>query len=107
MDDKQHAAFTNGEAKIARTIGGAFTTFDGWATGKTLELVPDKKIVQEWRASDWPENSLSTITLELSPVAEGTVVQFTQINVPSSFAKSIAKGWKEFYWEPLQDFFHE
>lgn len=103
MDTKKHASFTNGEARIDRKIGGAFTTFDGWATGTTLELVPDRKIVQLWRASDWPEGHFSKITVLLAKAPKGTKVMFSQTDLPTSFAKSIAKGWKEFYWEPMRE----
>ena len=102
MDSEKHASFTNGEAKIDRQVGGAFTTFDGWATGKTLELVPDKKIVQLWRAEEWPAGHFSTITVLLAPAPTGTAVTFTQTDIPSTFAKGVTKGWQDFYWTPIQ-----
>jgi len=52
MDSKKHAAFTGGKATISRKVGGKFSVFDEYAEGENLELVPDKKIVQSWRASD-------------------------------------------------------
>ncbi|MGZ5502718.1 MAG: SRPBCC domain-containing protein [Halobacteriota archaeon] len=42
-----------------------FSSFDGWASGTTLELIPDKKIMQKWRAAEWPEGHYSTVTFEL------------------------------------------
>ncbi|MBI4426822.1 MAG: SRPBCC domain-containing protein [Candidatus Kerfeldbacteria bacterium] len=65
MDEKQHASFSGGEASISQKVGGAFSTFDGWASGKNVELIPDKKIVQTWRADDWPAGHYSTITIKL------------------------------------------
>ena len=102
MDEKQHAALTKGEARISRHIGGAFTTFDGWASGKQVELVPDKKIVQSWRAEDWPAGTVSMCTYTLSEVKDGTRIQFIQTDVPKAFVKSVAKGWNDFYWRPLK-----
>ena len=49
MDAKKHAAFTGGAARISRKVGGAFSVFDNYATGKNVELVKDKRIVQEGR----------------------------------------------------------
>ena len=58
MDSKKHAEFTHSPAIIDRKVGGEFITFDGWASGTTLELIPDKKIEQKWRAADWPARLL-------------------------------------------------
>ena len=59
MDSDKHSRFTGGKAHISRQIGGKFSTFDGYSEGVNIELVPDKKIVQSWRAGDWPEGHYS------------------------------------------------
>ncbi|MGZ4892297.1 MAG: SRPBCC domain-containing protein, partial [Halobacteriota archaeon] len=78
MDSKKHAEFTHSPAIIDRKVGGEFITFDGWASGTTLELIPDKKIEQKWRADDWPEGHYSTVTFELSVEGQETKLVFTQ-----------------------------
>lgn len=105
MDSKKHGELTGGEAKISPKVGGKFTVFDSYAEGKNLELVPDKKIVQTWRASDWEKGHYSTVTFEFSKTKTGTKVTFTQKDVPENQFKSISDGWKEFYWEPLKEMF--
>lgn len=65
MDSKKHTEFTHSPAVIRREVGGEFSTRDGWASGTTLELIPDTKIVQKWRAVDWPEGHYSMVTFEL------------------------------------------
>jgi len=77
MDSKKHAAFSSGAAKISRAIGGEMMAYDDYITGKNIELIPDKKIVQDWRAVDWPEGYFSRVTFELTPVPEGTRLDFT------------------------------
>ena len=57
--------------KISREVGGKFNTFDDYASGVNLELVPDEKIVQSWRASDWAEGQYSQATFALAKVAAG------------------------------------
>ena len=52
MDSRKHAAFTGGKAKISRAVGGKFSAYDNYIAGKNVDLVPDKKIVQDWRAVD-------------------------------------------------------
>lgn len=108
MDSKKHASFTGGEAKIGRTIGSSFSVFDGWATGTTLELIKDKKIVQGWRGADWLAGHFSIATFTLLPAKGGkTKLLFSQTNVPADLAKDVAKGWREFYWKPMKEFLGE
>lgn len=55
MDSKKHSRLTGGRAKISRTVGGKFRVYDGYIEGTNIELVRNKKIVQMWRGSDWPQ----------------------------------------------------
>jgi activator of HSP90 ATPase len=48
MDSNKHSEFTHSPAVIHMEVGGEFSAFDGWASGKTVELIPYKKIVQKW-----------------------------------------------------------
>jgi activator of HSP90 ATPase len=103
MDSKQHAEFTGGRAAISRKVGGKFTAFDGYARGVNLELVPDKKIVQTWRAEDWPEGHYSKATFTFTKVEGGTKLKFTQTRVPEDQYASISRGWRDYYWAPMKE----
>ena len=103
MDSKKHSEFTGGRAVISRKVGGKFTAYDGYAEGVNLELEPDKKIVQSWRASDWPEGLYSQVTFELKNAAGGTRLTFTQTGVPEEFADDVSRGWRDYYWAPLKE----
>ena len=103
MDEGKHAAFTGGKAIISRYAGGTFSTFDGYAEGITEELVADRKIVQTWRASDWPEGHYSRVTFELSQVPGGTRLAFTQEGVPEEHCERTEQGWRESYWTPMKE----
>ena len=102
MDSALHTKFTGSQAVISPRIGGKFSTFDGYAEGINLELVPGKKIVQTWRASDWPEGIHSNITFELKVIPAGTRLTFTQTGVPADQHEDVSQGWKDFYWTPLK-----
>ncbi len=102
MDSRQHSRFTGSKAVISRRVGGRFTAYDGYASGKNLELVPGKKIVQTWRASEWPRGQVSKVTFSLRKVRTGTRLTFRQTGVDSNQIASIKKGWVEFYWEPMK-----
>lgn len=105
MDAKQHAAFTGAAARIQPAVGGRFSVWDGYASGTTLELQPGRKIVQSWRASDWPIGQSSVVSMTLVKASTGTKLLFRQTGVPAEFAADVAQGWKEYYWTPLKAYF--
>ncbi|HEY5270710.1 MAG TPA: SRPBCC family protein [Anaerolineales bacterium] len=102
MDSKKHAAFTGGKARISRAVGGSMMAYDNYITGKNVELVPDKKIVQDWRAVDWPEGYFSRVTFEFTAVSEGTRLDFTHADVPEGTEEEFTQGWIDNYWEPMK-----
>lgn len=105
MDSKKHSDATCEGAEVSREVGGEFSVQSDYATGKNLELVPDKKIVQSWHASDWPEGHYSKVTFALSKDQKGTKLTFTQSDVPEEFCDDISQGWIDFYWEPMKKYF--
>jgi len=106
MDEKKHSAFTGAKAEIENKVGGNFSAWDGYIEGENLELVPGKKIVQKWRASDWAKGKYSTVTYELSPKSDGCQLTFTQVDIPDENFDEIEQGWTDFYWEHLKEWFN-
>ena len=103
MDSRKHAKFTGGKAGISRKIGGKFNACDGYIDGVNLELVPDKKIVQSWRGSDWPKGHHSKVTFSLKKLKNGTRLTFRQSGLPEKYYKDINQGWRDFYWKPMKE----
>ena len=104
MDSKKHAAFTGGKASISREVGGKYSAYDNYISGKNLELVPDEKIVQSWHAVDWAEGVFSTITFKLTPIPGGTRLDFTHADLPEGTEEECTQGWTDNYWEPMKVF---
>ena len=104
MDAKHHAAFTGDDANIRDEVGGTFSTYGGYSTGKNKELLPGKRIVQTWRAADWPEGVESNVTFDFEQHGDNAIIHFTQTNVPDEQSESIANGWHEYYWEPMRGY---
>ena len=102
MDSRKHSRFTGSKASISRKIGGKFTVYDGYIEGVNLELVPDEKIVQSWRGSDWAEGHYSRATFSLKKVEGGTRLTFTQTDVPEEQYEPISQGWRDYYWTPMK-----
>jgi activator of HSP90 ATPase len=105
MDSRQHQAFTGAPAKIDAKVGGRFTAWGPHLSGVNVELLKDKRIVQAWRAENWPAGHYSIATFDLKRVGSGTVLTFTQVGVPAKNRKSINEGWKTHYWQLLNKFF--
>lgn len=103
IDSKKHEEFTGDAAEISRKVGGIFSAYGGYCYGQNLELVKDKKIVQTWRATDWPEGHFSTVSFKFTKTKEGTRLSFSQKGIPQSEVKSVKKGWEDFYWKPLKE----
>jgi activator of HSP90 ATPase len=102
MDSAKHAAFSGESASISREVGGEFSAYSGYITGRNLKLIPDREIVQSWRAVDWPEGYFSTATIVLLPISGGTRLNFTHVNVPEGTEDEFTQGWIDNYWEPMR-----
>ncbi len=109
LDSKIHGEMINAHAVIDPNIGGMFSIWDDYLIGKTIELDPKSlKIVQEWRdtSTDWTEGHYSTITLQFTQAKDNqTKLIFTQKGVPEKHIESIEKGWEDYYWKPMQQYF--
>jgi activator of HSP90 ATPase len=88
-------------AEISREVGGAFTLFGGYITGRHVELVPSERIVQAWRTGGWPPGIYSIAKFELAEQGSGTKIAFDHTGFPKGEAEVLASGWKAHYWEPL------
>jgi activator of HSP90 ATPase len=103
MNSRKHAKFTGGPVSMSRKVDGKFKIYGGEIEGINLELVPDQKIVQSWRYSDWPEGHYSKITFLLKEIPKRTQLTFTQSGVPEEHYEDIAQGWRDYYWEPMKE----
>ncbi len=107
LDAKQFSAFSGVPAEIHREAGGAFSLFGGQITGRNVELVPDRRIVQAWRAASWPEGVYSIVRFELQAKGAGTRMVFDHTGFPPGLREHLASGWQEHYFGPLKKAFAE
>ena len=106
VDPKKHSEFTNSKATGKPVIGGKFTAWDGYISGRFLELEDGKRVVQEWTSTDFPDGyPPSRLELTFCIVPKGTEIVMVHSNVPKEIADDAADGWKEFYWDPLKKYF--
>jgi activator of HSP90 ATPase len=89
-------------AEISREVGGGFTLFGGYITGRQVELVPNERIVQAWRTGGWAPGVYSIAKFELVAQGSGTKIVFDHTGFPKGDAEVLASGWKAHYWEPIE-----
>ena len=106
VDPKKHAAFTGQSATGALKPGGRFSAGDGYITGKYLALEEGKRVLQEWKTTEWPRGYPPSL-LELTFKAKGkqTVLTMVHSKVPEEQTDYYSDGWKEFYWKPMKEYF--
>jgi activator of HSP90 ATPase len=83
--------------------GTEFSLWDGDITGKNLEVIKDKKIVQEWYFGDQEEKSV--VTIKLFENKKGTQVELIHTNIPDEDYENITEGWINYYFGAIKEFF--
>ncbi len=108
VDPKKHSAFTGSPATMNPRPGGRFTAWGDYITGKNLELVKGKRIVQEWKTSEWPEGYASSILqLTFAAKQDGTEISMVHSKVPAGQVEQYREGWFSSYWDLLKEYFRK
>ena len=104
------AAMQSGMAPAGKPVemspeaGGAFCAFGGYITGRNVELVPNERMVQAWRAASWGPGQYSIARFEFTEQGSGTKLVFDHAGFPPGQGAHLAEGWKTNYWEPLEKY---
>lgn len=105
VDSKKHSAATGGRAKIGRKEGAAFTAWNGKLRGKNLLIIPNRLVMQAWRATHWPASDPdSMLLLRFREAPGGGQVDLLHVNVPDHDHKGVTQGWKKYYWQPWKKY---
>jgi uncharacterized protein YndB with AHSA1/START domain len=105
---KIHSEVTGSPAVVNARIGGKFSAWDGYISGRNVKLVRGKRIVQEWRTTEWPDESTpsSLLDITLSKTNKGTELKMVHSRIPSeTLARSYKEGWHTSYWNPMMQYF--
>jgi activator of HSP90 ATPase len=89
---------------ISNEAGGSFTLFGGYVTGRHIEMLPNERLVQAWRAASWKPGEFSIAVFSLAAEGAKTKLTFDHRGFPDGAGSSLAKGWHMHYWEPLAKF---
>jgi activator of HSP90 ATPase len=107
LSSEGHAHITGGEqAQISAAVGDTFTVWNGFITGKNLELEPGKRIVQSWRTTRFTDaDEDSRIEVTFAPEGNLTRVSVKHTNVPDGHTSYRDGGWQRSYFEPMKRYF--
>jgi activator of HSP90 ATPase len=105
LDSSQFAAATGAPAAIGREAGSAFSLFGSVIVGRTIELIPDRRIVQAWRPAYWPPGVYSLVHFELAAKGAQTALALDHTGFPEGDWAGLDSGWGLRYWEPFKKYF--
>ena len=106
LDSLSHTEMTGGEASMSDEVGAEVSAWDGYISGRNLELVPGARIVQSWRTSQFgDEHEDSIVTISLAEADDGTLLTLVHSNVPDEQRSYEEGGWESNYFEPMRVYF--
>ena len=105
LSPKSHGGFTGAPVKIGRKPGTKFSAFGGALSGRILQVVPGRLIVQSWRSTNFAKDDMdSTLVLSFHDVRPGKArIDMVHVNVSDQDAKDVRKGWRTHYWTPWRE----
>jgi len=108
LSSEGHTAMTGSPANVDRNVSGEFSAWDGYIFGRTLELIPNQRIVQAWRTSEFPEGAPdSHVEIVLEEIPDGTMITLIHRDLPEDQVDSYRQGWEDFYFKPLKEYFKQ
>jgi uncharacterized protein YndB with AHSA1/START domain len=106
LDSILHAEMTGGEANMSEEVGAEVSAWDGYITGRNLELIADERIVQSWRTTEFDDAfEDSIVTILLQETEDGTLLTLEHCNVPDAQRSYEEGGWQSNYFEPMIAYF--
>ena len=91
-------------AQMSTEPGTEFSLWNGDITGRNIEFVEDRKVVQEWYFGDQEEQSVVVITIVPRGNKSDVIVEHS--NIPDDEFENIAEGWREYYMGAINSFFN-
>lgn len=101
VDPKIIDRWGGGPSEMSSEIGFQFKLWDGDIYGENIEVVPQKKLVQEWISGDWPRPSV--VTFNLKSQDNETILILEQLDIPDDDIADIDQGWDDYYLGPMKE----
>ena len=105
LNSAAHSEMTGGVAKVSAEVGGTFEAWDGYIEGRNLVLEPSKRIIQQWRTSEFKEDEKdSLLEIFFEEEDEGTRITIRHSELPEH-GMQYKQGWVDSYFNPMKEYF--
>ena len=101
---EEHERATGQPASIDAREGGEFSAYDGYLTGKFINLIPGRLIVQYWRSGhfkDTDPDSILTIAFRKNEFGAAEM-ELLLTHYPDHLDYNDNTAWNNFYVEPFR-----
>lgn len=88
-------------ADMKAEAGYVFSLWEGDITGVNLEVVPNRRLVQEWFFGERDEQSL--VEIKLKKENGKTVLDLKHTHIPAEVYEEITEGWREYYLGSMKE----
>lgn len=106
LSSKEHSAFTGSPADITPELGGHFSAWDGYISGRTIGMKPHWRILQTWRTTNFrPNDPDSLVEVLFEKTANGCTLTLNHTKLPQGQGETYKKGWIDFYFTPMTNYF--
>ncbi len=96
LSSEEHAAMTGGAtATCDPVVGGRHTAWDGYIEGVNVALEPNRRVVQTWRSTEFPDDAPDSQIEVLLEDAEGgaaTTIILRHTEIPDGQGDSYKQG---------------
>jgi Activator of Hsp90 ATPase homolog 1-like protein len=83
-DPAKHAAITGAPVAISVEPGSPFQAFNGALTGATLQIIPQRLVIQSWRSTKFNDGDPdSTLILAFTPEGANGRIDLVHLDVPA------------------------
>ena len=106
LSSEQHSAMTGGTAKIDPNVGGKFTAWNGYITGKLVALDLGRRIIMSWRTTDFPRDAHdSKVEVQFEALGGSTRITILHTDIPEGQGEQYRTGWNDKYFTPIRNYF--
>lgn len=100
-DAEKWTAWQGTEAEIELTPGGIWrvnVTGDGFASGRVVEVVANRRVVFTWGWEQGPAVApgSTTVVIDLVPEEAGTLIRLTHKGLPPDLVEIHRHGWEHY-----------
>jgi activator of HSP90 ATPase len=106
LSSEGHEKITGAGAEANDKEGEEFSAWDGYISGKNLELEDGRKIIQAWRTTEFAEDDEdSRLEIILEEEDGGTKVILKHSNIPEGQGDDYKQGWEDHYFSHMREYF--